>query len=127
MPIEILGRGELDRLIRETFRKLIDESSLLERFSNLETTVNELKLASLKQFAVTAARSPHQALARDLGHRVRMLDINFEGDPITLRPKWWLRTEDFRAIVEVFRRHGGTWSPEKRASILDKTAVRQHP
>jgi hypothetical protein len=34
------------------------------------------------------------------------VDINFEKDPIMLRVKRWLRSEDFRAISEVVKKHG---------------------
>jgi len=122
MPIEVLTRGELDRLIRETFTRLLEESGLSERLSNLELSVNELKLASSKQPSAPASKPLQQALMADLGDRARFLDINLESDPVTLRPRQWLRTEDFRSIVETVRRHGGVWSPEKRVFIISKAA-----
>ncbi len=118
MPVEVLTREELERLIRELSARLLEESGLSKRLSDLEASVNEVKNAISRQVSAPTPEPTYQALISDLGERARLLDIDLEKEPITMRVKQWLRFEDFRAVSEVVKKHGGTWSPEKRAFIL---------
>lgn len=95
--------------------KLLEESGLLKRLSDLEASINELRSTAPRQTPASPPKPTYEALIADLGERTKLLDIDLDSKPITLRPKRWLRFEDFRAIGDVVKKHGGAWSNAKRA------------
>ena len=120
MPVKILTREEVEKLVKEVAWKLLEESGLLKRVSDLEASVNKLKAAASTQPPPPKPEPTPKALLADLGEKAKLFDVDLRGDPAILRPKHWLRPEDFRAIGELVKRHGGSWSPEKRAFTLKK-------
>jgi len=76
---------------------------------------------SLHKAAVAHAEPVTVALTNDLAERADMLQIRATSDSVTLRPKHYLATQDFRVVSEIVRRHGGFWSSERRVFIVRKT------
>ena len=82
---------------------------------------DDLGKLSLHKAAVAHAEPETVALTNDLAERADLLQIRATSDSVTLKPKNYLATQDFRAVSEIVRRHGGFWSSERRAFIVRKT------
>lgn len=127
MPVEVLGREEVERLIEEKAKTLPVIAELTRRIEALESSMAELK-ATVADFAAMP-KSPeigkvHEALVEDLGELVEVLEVHKGGDYITLRPRRYLGGRDFRAVSDVVRRHGGTWSSDRRLFIVQRGRTR---
>lgn len=128
MPVEILTREEVERVVEERLKKLMAErpQTLLEdvelkkKVVALEASIVELKdkiamiSASLAGSKPMVADPLVETLKAELGERVGLLEIRVEGDLVILRPKRYLGSPHFRATLDIVRKHGGNWAPERR-------------
>jgi hypothetical protein len=124
MPIEVLTREELEKLVEEKLRKLLSEMEISKKISELELSTAKLR-DDIARLSVKEARVPEPepvaaALTRDLAQRADLLEIRATMDSVTLRPKGYLGTQDFRAVSEIVRKHGGFWSSDRRMFIVRK-------
>lgn len=134
MPLEILTREEIERVIEEKFKKLMAERppTLLEgvelkkKVAGLESSIVELKdkISSLSM-SLTGSKPMVTApligtLKEELGERMGLLEIRIEGNLVILKPKRYLGSQNFRSVIEAVRKYGGNWTPERRAFIIRK-------
>jgi hypothetical protein len=99
---------------------------IAEKIAELESSTAKLRDAiaklSIREAAVAEAVAP--SLTRDLAERVDLLEIRITLDSVTLKPKGYLGAQDFRAVSDVVRKHGGLWSSERRMFIVRKRSSR---
>ena len=124
MPIEVLTREEIERLLEEKFKKLLVEAEIWKKIAELESRTVKLRddiaRLSIKQPAVAETDVLTAALVEDLAHRLDLLEIRTTLDSVTLRPKAYLGSRDFRAVNEIVGKHGGSWSSERRMFVVRK-------
>jgi hypothetical protein len=124
MPIEVLTREEIERLVEEKLKKLLAEAEILKKITELEFSTVKLRddmaRLSIKQPAVAETDVLTAALVGDLAHRLDLLEIRTTLDSVTLKPKGYLGPQDFRAVNEIVRKHGGSWSSERRMFVVRK-------
>lgn len=133
MPVELLTREEIERVIEEKLKRLmagmplaLEDVELKKKVVALESSIVELKervaslSASLTSLKPTVADPLVETLKGDLGERAGLLEIRVEGNLVTLRPKGYLGTQHFRAVIEIVRKHGGNWASDRRAFIIRK-------
>lgn len=132
MPVEILTREEIERIIEEKLKKLmagrpptlLEDVELKKKVVALESSVVELKdkiaslSASLTGSKPIVADPLVETLKVELGERVGLLEIRGEADLVILRPKRYLGSQHFRIVLDIARKHGGNWAPERRAFII---------
>jgi hypothetical protein len=122
MPIEVLTREEIERLVEEKLKKLLAEAEIWKKITELESSTVKLRddiaRVSIKQPAVAETDVLAAALVGDLADRVDLLEIRTTLDSVTLKPKGYLGSQDFRAVNEIVRRHGGSWSSERRVFVV---------
>jgi hypothetical protein len=75
---------------------------------------------SIKKPGVAETEALKAALIGELAQRAELLQIMTVFDAVTLKPKGYLGPQDFRAVSEVVRKHGGSWSSEKRVFVVRK-------
>jgi hypothetical protein len=131
MPIEVLTREEIERLVEEKLRKLLAEAEIWKKIMELESSTVKLRdditRLAIKKPAVTEAEVLTAALIGDLAHRLDLLEIRTTLDSVTLKPKGYLGSQDFRAVNEIVRKHGGSWSSERRMFLVRKRSLRAAP
>jgi hypothetical protein len=124
LPIEVLTRDEIERLVEEKLKTLLAEAEIWKKITQLESSIVKLRddvaRLSIKKPAVSETEVLTAALVGDLAHRVDLLDIRTTLDSVTLKPKSYLGSQDFRAINEIVRKHGGSWSSERRVFLVRK-------
>jgi len=124
MPIEVLTREELEKLVEEKLRKLLSEMEISKKIAELESSTAKLKddiaKLSVKEAVVAEPQPVAAALTRDLAQRADLLEIRATMDSVTLRPKGYLGAQDFRAVSEIVKKHGGSWSSDRRMFIVRK-------
>jgi hypothetical protein len=122
MPVEVLTREEIEKIVEEKLKKLLGEMEISKKIVQLESSTAELKdtiaKLSVKQGAV--AQSVAQALNKDLAERADLLQIRTTLDSVTLKPKSYLAAQDFRAVSDVVRMYGGSWSSARRMFVVRK-------
>ena len=128
MPIEVLTREEIEKIVEEKFKKLLLETEISKKIAELESSTAKLREAiaklSIKEAAVAEPEPVAPSLTRDLAERVDLLEIRTTLDSVTLKPKGYLGAQDFRAVTDVVRKHGGLWSSERRMFIIRKRSSR---
>ncbi len=124
MPIEVLTREEVEKLVEEKLKKLLLETEIWKKITELELSTIKLRddIAELtmREAAVAQPEPVETVLARDLGQRTSVLEIRTTLDSVTLKPKGYLGPQDFRAVSEVVRKYGGFWSSQTRMFIVRK-------
>jgi len=124
MPIEVLTREELEKLVEEKLRKLLSEMEISKKIAELESSTAKLKddiaKLSVKEAVVAEPQPVAAALTRDLAQRADLLEIRATTDSVTLKPKGYLGAQDFRAVSEIVKKHGGSWSSDRRMFIVRK-------
>jgi hypothetical protein len=124
MPIEVLTREELEKLVEEKLRKLLSEMEISKKIAELESSIAKLRddvaKLSVKEAVVAEPEPLAATLTRDLAQRADLLEIRATTDSVTLRPKGYLGAQDFRAVTEIVKKHGGFWSSERRMFIVRK-------
>jgi hypothetical protein len=124
MPIEILTREELEKLVEEKLKKLLAEGEIWKKVAELESSIAKLRddiaRLSIKEPEVAETEALTADLIRELAQRVDLVQIRTTLDSVTLKPKGYLGPQDFRAVGEIVRKHGGSWSSERRMFIVGK-------
>ncbi|WP_455284480.1 hypothetical protein [[Eubacterium] cellulosolvens] len=124
MPVEVLTREEIERLVEEKLKKLLTDLEIWKKVGELEASVAKLKedtaKVSIKEAVVTEPEGIAAALTIELAHRADLLHIGTTRDSVTLKPRGYLRPQDFRAVSEIVRKYGGFWSSERRMFIVRK-------
>ena len=128
MPIEILTREEIEKIVEEKFKKLLSETEFSKKIVELESSTAKLRDAiarlSIKEAAVAEPEPVAASLTRELADRVDLLQIRTTLDSVTLKPKGYLGAQDFRAVSDIIRKYGGLWSSERRMIIVRKHGSR---
>ena len=126
MPVEVLTREELEKLIEEKFKKLLSETEIWKKIAELESSIaklrDEIARLSVKEAVVAEPEPIAAALTRELAQRADLLEIRATMDSVTLRPKGYLGAQDFRAVGQIVRKYGGFWSSDRRIFIVRKRA-----
>jgi hypothetical protein len=124
MPIEVLTREELEKLVEEKLKKVLSEMEISKKIADLESSIaklrDEIAKLSVKEAVVAEPEPVAAALTRDLVQRADLLEIRATVDSVTLKPKGYLGAQDFRAVTEIVRKHGGFWSSDRRMFIVRK-------
>ena len=124
MPIEVLTREEIEKLVEEKLKKLLAKGEIWKKISEPESSTVKLRddIAglSIKKPAVAETEVLTAALVGDLAQRVDLLEIRTTLDSVTLKPKGYLGAQDFREVNEIVRKHGGSWSSERRMFVVRK-------
>ena len=124
MPIEVLTREEIEKIVEEKFKKLLLETEISRKIAELESSTAKLRDAiakpSAKEAAVAEREPVAAALTRDLAQLEDLLEIGITSGSVTLKPKGYLGAQDFRAVSDIVRKHGGLWSSERRMFIVRK-------
>jgi hypothetical protein len=124
MPIEVLTREEIEKIVEDKLKKILLETGISGKIAELESSTAKLTDAiaklSIKEGAVAEPESVAQALTRDLAERADLLQVRTTLDSVTLKPKAYLGAQDFRAVSEIVRRYGGVWSSERRMFVVRK-------
>jgi hypothetical protein len=128
MPIEVLTREEIEKVVEEKLKKLLLETEISKKIAELESSTAKLRDAiaklAIKEAAVAEPEPVAASLTRDLAERVDLLEIRTTLDSVTLKPKGYLGAQDFRAVSDVVRKYGGLWSSERRTFIVRKRSSR---
>jgi len=123
MPIEVLMKEEIEKLVEEKLKKLLAEAEIW-KIAELESSIVKLKddiaKISIKEATVAEPEPVTAALTRDLAERAELLQIITTLDSVTLKPKGYLGARDFRAVTEIVRKHGGSWSTQRRMFVVRK-------
>ena len=124
MPIEVLTREEIEKIVEDKLKKLLSDMRIAEKIAELNSSISRLT-EDVSRLATREARLPSAhpwvtALAKDLGPLADMFEIQETKDSVTLRPKARLPQRDFIAVRETVSQHGGFWSSERRMFILTK-------
>jgi len=124
MPIEVLTREELEKLVEEKLKKLLSEMDISKKIAELELSTVKLRddiaRLSVKEAQLHEPEPLAAAVTRDLVQRADLLEIRATVDSLTLKPKGYLGAQDFRAVSEIVKKHGGFWSPDRRMFIVRK-------
>jgi len=128
MPIEVLTREEIEKIVEEKLKKLLLETEISKKIAELESSTAKLRDAiaklSIKEAAVAEPEPVAASLTRDLAERVDLLEIRTTLDSVTLKPKGYLAAQNFRAVSDTVRKYGGLWSSERRMFIVRKRSSR---
>jgi hypothetical protein len=79
---------------------------------------DDIAKLTMREAAVAQPEPVETVLARDLAERTSLPEIRTAFDSVTLKPKRYLGAQDFRAVSEVVRRHGGFWSSQRRMFVV---------
>jgi hypothetical protein len=124
MPIEVLTREEIEKIIEEKLRKVLSEMEISKKIAEIESSTAKLRddIAKLpiKKVGVASPEPVTAALTRDLAEWVDLLQIRTTLDSVTLKPKGYLGAQDFRAVSEIVRKYGGFWSSQNRTFVVRK-------
>ena len=124
MPIEVLTREEIEKIVEEKLKKVLSDLQIMKRITELESSTAKLTEA-LKRASTGQAQMPTPdpltaALTKNLGRLADLLLIQGARDSVTLMPKARLRDHDFRAVKETVSEHGGYWSSQRRMFIVPR-------
>ena len=123
-PIEILTRDEVEKLVEEKLKKLLSEMEISKKITELEFSIAKLRddigKLSIKEGVVAEPEPLVTTVTGDLTQRAELLQIGTAVDSVTLKPKRYLGAQDFRAVSEIVRKHGGFSSSERRMFIVRK-------
>lgn len=122
MPIEVLTREEIEKIVEEKLKKLLLEIKVSKKIMELGSSTAKLKDDIAKLSIKEAAQPEPLAAARtsDLAQLENLLQIGITSSSVTLKPKAYLGAQDFRAVSEIVRKYGGSWSSERRIFIVRK-------
>jgi hypothetical protein len=124
MQIEVLTREEIEKIVEEKLKKLVAEAEIWKKIAELESSTAKLRddiaRFSIKEPSLTKSELVAAALFRDLAQRADLLESKTTLDSVTLKPKAYLAAQDFRAISEIVKKHGGSWSSERRMFVVRK-------
>jgi hypothetical protein len=102
-----------------------------KKIAQLESTTAKLEdditKRSIKEAAVAEPEPVVAAIARDLTQFADLLQIGITSTSVTLKPRTYLGAPHFRAVSEIVRKYGGSWSSERKMFIIPKRASRSFP
>jgi len=124
-PVEVLTREDVEKIVEEKLKKLLEGLEIKKKVAELESSVIDLR-SMISNIPIVKPKVADyelaaQALLADLGERSKLLEIVVRKDSIMLRPKRYLETQDFRAVTDVVKKHDGFWSSVKRSFIIRKS------
>ena len=124
MPIEVLTREEIEKIVEDKLKKVLSDMRIAEKIAEHNSSISKLtedvsRLAT-REVPVPGAHPWVAALAKDLGPLADVLEIQDTKDSVTIRPKARLRQQDFITVRETVSQHGGFWSSQRRMFILPK-------
>jgi hypothetical protein len=121
MPVEVLTREEVEKMIEEKLRKLLLDMEISKKILELEASSAKLKddmaKLSIKEAPVAKPEPIAAALTRDLAERAGLLQFGITAGAVTLKPKRYLASQDFRAVSDIVKKYGG-WSSQRRMFIV---------
>jgi hypothetical protein len=124
MPVEVLTREEVEKIIEEKLKKLLLEMEISKKIVELESSTAKLRddiaKLTIKEGAVAKHEPVAAALTRDLAEQADLLQIEITLGAVTLKPKRYLGARDFRAVSDIVRKYGGSWSSERRMFVVRK-------
>jgi uncharacterized small protein (DUF1192 family) len=124
LPVEVLSREEIEKVVEEKLKKLLSETEISKKIAELESSTAKLRddiaRLSAKEAAVVEPEPVAAALTRDLAERADLLQVEIRLGSVTLKPKRYLAQRDFRAIAEAVKKYGGFWSSQNRTFIIRK-------
>jgi flagellar biosynthesis component FlhA len=123
LPIEVLTREEVEKIVEDKLKKLLSDMRIQEKIAELKSSTSKLTEDVSRLAREAPAPSAHPlltALAKDLGPLADMLEIQDAKDSVTLRPKARLREQDFGTVRETVTQHGGSWSSQRRMFVVPK-------
>jgi len=107
VPIEVLTREDIEKLVEKKLKQLLSEMEISKKITELEFSIAKLKddiaKLSIKEAVAGEPEPVAAALTRDLGQRADLLQIGTTSDSVTLKPKGYLGAQDFRAVSEIVR------------------------
>jgi hypothetical protein len=122
MPVEVLTREEVEKMIEEKLRKLLLEMEISKKITELEASSAKLKedmaKLSIKEAPAGKPELVAAALTRDLAERADLLQIGITAGAVTLKPKHYLGAQDFRAVSDIVKKYGGSWSSQRRMFVV---------
>jgi hypothetical protein len=124
MPVEVLTREEIEKIVEEKLKKLLSEMGISKKIAELESSTTKLKddiaKLSIKEAATPQPEPVAAALTRDLAQLEDLLQIAVTSTSVTLKPKRYLGAKGFRAVSEIVKKHGGAWLSERGMFIVRK-------
>jgi hypothetical protein len=125
MPIEVLTREEIEKIIEEKLKRLLSEMQISKKIAELESSTAKLaddisKLTTREPRMPVTVQPLATALTRDLGSLADLLQIQGTADSVTLTPKLRLRDQDFGTVRKTVTEHGGFWSSQRRMFIVPR-------
>ena len=124
MPIEVLTREEIEKMVEEKLKKVLFELQIMKKITELESSTAKLT-EDFKKTSTGVAQMPTvdpltTALTKDLAGLADLLQIQSTQDSVTLRPKARMRDQDFRTVTQTVSEHGGFWSSQRRMFIVPR-------
>ena len=102
MPIEVLTREDVEKVVEEKLKKLFLEMKISKRITGLESAAaklhDDLGKLSLHKAAIAHVEPVAVALTEDLAERADLLQIRATSDSVTLRPKNYLATHTEKSL-----------------------------
>lgn len=104
----------------------LGDVELKKKVAELESSIAELKgkismlPTPLPGAKPITAEPLVETLKAALGEHMGLLEIMVEGDTVILRPKRYLGAQRFRTVIDIVKKHGGNWTPERRTFIIRK-------
>ena len=124
MPIEVLTRDEIEKIVEDKLKKFFSDMRIAEKIAELKSSISKLtedvSRLTTKEVPVPSAHPWVTALAKDLGPLADLVAIQETKDSLMLMPKARLRQQDFITVRETVSQHGGFWSSQRRMFILPK-------
>lgn len=132
MPVEIPTREEIEQIIEQKLKQATLEKpsvphvivELEARITKAEQTLENLarKLDALPTQQTTAEvgtpNTIEQTVRSELGPLADLLQFRSEKGQLILKPTKFLGRQNFKNVIEILRKHGGTWSPQSQAFTI---------
>ena len=118
MPLAVLSKQEIEEMIKKRCLQLLQESEIREKISFLERELHDMRVLIEKLDETLPDKV--EALKRDLGEIAELIDIQNNREVIIVRPRHWLKEEEFKTINGVVTKLGGLWVPHMRAFSIRK-------
>jgi hypothetical protein len=87
MPVEVLTREEIEKIVEEKLKKLLSEMGISKKMAELESSTTKLKndiaRLSVKEAALPQPESVAAALTRDLAQLEDLLQIGITSSSVT--------------------------------------------
>jgi hypothetical protein len=127
VPVEVLTKEDITKLVEEELKKVLSEiAELRSAIETLKESVKQIASASAPTAQpLTGDAALLEELKNSLGSLAELLDIQIDSKSISLKPKRYLGSSDFRAIGDVARKRGGYWASRSRAFIIPRTEAAQ--